>query len=151
MYGKVTGYSMVSKGGVRARPSVSLTPYHPTTPRVFMPTYTCVLASLRLVTVQTVSGAFCLVAGVVGLWAVFLRSRRAAKIFMLTWPAKFVLAVVGTIQFQRLYNEYGVETRFQGIIWLITIFFLLYYFKVGLLALRHGVHTVPVVTMTTLH
>eukprot|EP00904_Undaria_pinnatifida_P005230 jgi/Undpi1/1837/HiC_scaffold_12.g05224.m1 len=78
-----------------------------------------------------VQGAFCLVAGVVGLWAVFLRSRRAAKIFMLTWPAKFVLAVVGTIQFQRLYNEYGVETRFQGIIWLITIFFLLYYFKVS--------------------
>lgn len=71
-------------------------------------------------------------AGVIGFWAVFFRSRRAAKVFLLSWPVKFVLAVVGTIQIDSMSHKNGVEEEHKAWAYLLTMCFLLYYTKVRL-------------------
>ena len=74
---------------------------------------------------------FAVVAGAIGLWAVFFRSTRAAKVYMLSWPARSLLAVWGALDMRALYIKYDVDQSHVGLIYLITIFNVLYYFKVG--------------------
>lgn len=77
----------------------------------------------------------------VGLWAVFFKSKEAAKLYMLSWPARFVLMVWGALQLRSLCIKYDVEQGPVGIVYLVTFIILLYYFKVG--PFSHCLHGVP--------
>lgn len=79
-----------------------------------------------------VAGVVCCVASAVGLWAVFLRSNRAAKVYMLTWPTKYLVGVWTSLAYSTVRKKYGVEQGAGSIVvaWLINIFVLLYFFKV---------------------
>lgn len=50
---------------------------------------------------------------------------------MLSWPPKIVLEVWTALEMRSLQNNYGVEQGTVGITWLVTLFILVYYFKVG--------------------
>lgn len=79
-----------------------------------------------------IEGVVSVVAGLIGVWAVFFQSRGAARVFTLSWPFKFALAVVATIWLQSVGGNDGVEQRANLLVWFATIFFFLYYTKVGL-------------------
>ena len=71
-----------------------------------------------------------IVAGVFGIWAVLFKNTRAAKVYMLTWPAKILAMVWAALALHSLYATYDVEEGPVGIAYLVTLFCLLYYFKV---------------------
>lgn len=71
-----------------------------------------------------------IVAGVFGIWGVLCKNTRAAKVFMLTWPAKILAMVWGALELRSLDATYDVKEGPLGIVYLITSFILLYNFKV---------------------
>lgn len=76
------------------------------------------------------SAFFSVVAGAVGLWAVYFRSKRAVTAYMLSWPAKFWLAVWGALDMRKLQIKYDVERGpTAAIMWLLHVVCLLYFFK----------------------
>lgn len=89
------------------------------------------------------AGFICIVSGFVGLSAVFLRRRRAVKVYMLSWPVKFWLGVWVALGIRKMQVQYEVgQGSTTAIVWLLHATCLLYGFKVciGFLRLPSGVH-----------
>lgn len=77
------------------------------------------------------AGFFCVVAGAVGLWAIFLRSKRAVRLYMLSWPAKLALGVLSALNMRSLQIKYDVARGpTAAIAWLLNLVFNVYFFKV---------------------
>lgn len=77
-------------------------------------------------------GFICIVSGFVGLSAVFLRGRRAVKVYMLSWPVKFWLGMWVALCMRKLQVQYEVgQGSTTAILWLLHAICLLYGFKVS--------------------
>lgn len=92
-----------------------------------MPTNTRLLATSRWVSLL-IEDFLSVVVGVVGLWTVFFRRKRAAKTYMLAWPARFLLAGWRGLELRPLHIKYDVQLGYLGMSYLL-FFIILYHFK----------------------
>lgn len=82
-------------------------------------------------------------AGAVGLWAVSFHSARAAKAYMLWWPAGYLIGLFMTLQAKVNMRKFGVEVAADGSVFLWQAgrtFLLFYYFKVRSPLLHEAIH-----------
>lgn len=78
-----------------------------------------------------------MVAGAVGLWAIFHRSKPAVRWYMLSWPAKIVLGVLTAVNMRSLQMKHDVvRGPTTAIAWFLNVLFNIYFFKVMRAAVR---------------
>ncbi|CAN0255699.1 unnamed protein product [Pylaiella littoralis] len=79
-----------------------------------------------------VAGYLSIVAGLIGLWAVFRSNALAAKMYMWTWPASFVLGAAANFMVISKQKQYGVDRQplAENIGMATSLFSFAYYLKV---------------------
>lgn len=109
-------------------PSTLFTPLLSTHPHVSMPNHLPPVSRLKPL---KIFGYFDILAGVVGFWAVFFRSKRLSNVYMLTRPASFLLEVWTGQKLRSSSITYGTDLDSIGMMYSIGFFVALYDFKVG--------------------